>query len=1100
MSFSADSLSSLRLGDFEIHEELGRGGMGVVYRAHQISLNRRVALKVLSGNFSLTHQAVDRFKREAAAAARLHHPHIVPVYATGESEGLHFFAMELIDGQSLDKVISQMRANRQAESFLLRTTVPATDLEKTVVIDRPDKPTPLPPNGVSPMPAGETTIGGGQSTLFSAGRQFFDTLARMIADVAEALDYAHQQGVIHRDIKPGNLILSSGGRLHVGDFGLARLMEEPGLTMTGGILGSPHYMSPEQVDPENRTLDKRTDIYSLGVTLYEMLTLQTPYKGAGAEHIVNYILTREPKAPRKLNRHIPKDLETICLKAMEKDSSRRYQSGSEMADDLRRYANRFSIAARPISYAGRTIRWTQRHPAGAGLIIASLILLLALTGLWSAIKVQNTLQKQRDQERNARAAIRDARDGEANARQEIEGLKNFLQYSLRIRDAYAALESGDGPRAQELLDGIQNDSALASLPGFEWRHLWDRTQHWKGRSIWQESPGWRLSAVALSPDGTELAVSGSIKDVRIFYGMPRPTKFARVKGHSKWVNRVAYSPNGQLLATASDDQTVRLWDMTVYPPESSGILKGHTDKVYEAKFSPDGSRLVSCSSDGSLKLWDVANRSLSATLDAKAGRISSVAYAHDGSRIAAAGSDGAVRLWDPNNHSLLATMALHGGEVMSVAFSPDGRWLGSCDKQGLIKLTRLNSSQETTIVQGHKSAVYHLTFSPDSSTLSTCSLDKTLKLWSIPDLAEIKTFRGHRDLVFGSEFSSDGRGLVSVSMDGSTKLWDLTAMSQTNFVATPERRVWSARYAPNGKLMAELSTARHSFQSKTLRLWTLPEKAPLAELSAWTNSVIGINVSVGFSPDSHLLAAPGADGRVNFWNTTSRKLERSWKLDSPDLSGVRFSPDGARVAVWGVGPSIQLLDPETGESLDAWEAAPQKGRGVIMVEFSPDGKLIASVGRDQNQILVRDIHAKTNVFKLHAKNAKSIQSLAFSPDSTRLAEGDSLGKVRVWNAMSGEQIDELDGHVGMVNTLLYTRDGKSLISAAEDSTLAFWHAKLNQQIARFATPTPPGELSAVGVTSLDFNPELDEMAIAFGGFRIQFWRGLPPDMTPTANR
>src|SRR5262245_5603747 len=261
-----------RLGDFEIGREVGRGGMGVVYEARQVSLNRRVALKVLSGGLGLTPKTVQRFRREAEAAAKLHHTNIVPVYATGEENGTHFYAMELIEGPSLDAVIRQMRQARQANP---PTAPPSTPDELGATGPYIDN--------SAPSASGAAAL---TSSSLSSDGHYFDTVAKMIADVADALEYAHQQGVIHRDIKPSNVLVSPDGRLSINDFGLARMLEHPGMTMTGEFVGTPAYMSPEQITAGRVPIDHRTDMYSLGATLYELLTLQPPFAGKGRDQLL----------------------------------------------------------------------------------------------------------------------------------------------------------------------------------------------------------------------------------------------------------------------------------------------------------------------------------------------------------------------------------------------------------------------------------------------------------------------------------------------------------------------------------------------------------------------------------------------------------------------------------------------------------------------------------------------------------------------------------------------------------------------------------------------------------------------------------------------
>jgi serine/threonine protein kinase len=442
-----DTSGRQRLGDFEIVRELGRGGMGVVYEARQVSLNRRVALKVLSGGLGLTAKAVQRFRREAEAAAKLHHTNIVPVYATGEHSGTHFYAMELIHGPSLDHVILQMRVGASSAE-----STPDASADGSV----------LSPNLAQTGPHVEGSTAGLSSSSPGPNSSYCDNVARTIAEVADALEYAHQQGVVHRDIKPSNLLLSPAGRLSVSDFGLARMLEQPGMTMTGEFVGTPAYMSPEQITAGRTPLDHRTDIYSLGATLYEMLTLHPPFTGERRDQVLAQILHKEPMLPRKVKPKVPVDLETICLKAMEKDPDRRYQTAGAMAEDLRRYVNRFAISARRTGPVERLRKWVRRHPglaAAVGLaVVASLltgfIILQSMRNRQERIAAEDTARQKllTEKKQHAESLIFSGQFPEAKTTiQEAEELGAEEEWVL-WRQGQMAFHSGEVEKAIPLLD------------------------------------------------------------------------------------------------------------------------------------------------------------------------------------------------------------------------------------------------------------------------------------------------------------------------------------------------------------------------------------------------------------------------------------------------------------------------------------------------------------------------------------------------------------------------------------------------------------------------------------------------------------------------
>ena len=369
------------LGDYELKREIGRGGMGTVYEAWQRSLQRRVALKVLGSQVASSANAVMRFRREAQAAAKLSHTHIIPIYAQGEEDGIYYYAMEFIDGDGLNKIISELRTGHPVGD----STTTINDPEATIAL--------TPAEDVVSSTADTIAIakpGGARTSLSDSGvilstipasaasAEHFRMLARQIAAVADALDYAHKRGVIHRDIKPHNLIFSRDGRLMISDFGLARIAEQPGVTATGEMLGSPLYMSAEQISKGPSQVDHRTDVYSLGATMYEWLALSPPFPGETRERVINLILNSEPVRPRLHNPAMPVELETICLKALERDRDKRYQSAEQMRDDLIRFGLGEPIRARRPGMIRRSRKLIGRHQV-ASVALAAVVMAVALT-------------------------------------------------------------------------------------------------------------------------------------------------------------------------------------------------------------------------------------------------------------------------------------------------------------------------------------------------------------------------------------------------------------------------------------------------------------------------------------------------------------------------------------------------------------------------------------------------------------------------------------------------------------------------------------------------------------------------------------------------
>jgi serine/threonine protein kinase len=641
------------LDDYRIVREIGRGGMGVVYEAIQLSLNRRVALKALPDAAILDEKQLQRFKIESYAAASLHHSNIVPVYAVGCENGVHYYVMQFVEGRPLSDFIRGLRR-----------------LSAT----KPDAPVgPPAPNRASTAERQE--IAGRPP---AQGPAFCRAMASLALQAAEALDHAHQLGMVHRDIKPGNLLLESNGCLWVTDFGLAQISTEQGLTATRDVVGTLRYMSPEQARMLRLPVDHRTDIYSLGVTLYELLTLSHAFAGLEPQELLHQIAHEEPEPPRRRNHAIPPDLEAIVLRAMAKEPAERYPSARELANDLRRFLEDRPVKTRRPTPLHRLRKWARRHKAIVNTALAFGILMLLILGIgawWHTAELNESLELTKQREREAREREQEAQE---QHRQAVAHL-----YQSLIGEAQALRRARETGYRPKVWDRLRRALELET-PDKDVNILRQEATACMGDFVGQEPVTWTdlpppVGAIAFHPDGRHLAIAQGDGTIRI-RDTTSGKEHARIDTRSV-IGDLAFAPDGALLVVERETGSVEVWEPGSKDPWAR-TRKFHTARCpggSAATVTSEGKCLLACCEGARISLWDISGGAPAGRLSREGtASLSAPAWGHNGELLAAIASTsigGQVVVWDVPSGQVKRVIPSPVGSVLRLAFSPDGRWL-----------------------------------------------------------------------------------------------------------------------------------------------------------------------------------------------------------------------------------------------------------------------------------------------------------------------------------------------------------------------------------------------------------------------------------------
>jgi WD40 repeat protein len=980
-------------GDYELLEEVARGGMGVVFRARQVSLNRLVALKLISAGALATPDVVKRFKAEAEAAASLSHPNIVPIYEIGEHQGQHYFSMGFIDGPNLREQIS----NRKSKMVHPQTVVP------------------------------------------------------FVATVARAVHYAHQRGVLHRDIKPSNILLDAAGQPHLTDFGLAKLVEKESiLTHTNAVLGTPAYMAPEQARGEAKEVTTAADVYGLGTVLYETMTGSPPFGGGTSLETIRQVLEEDPRPPSIFNKAVDRDLETICLKCLEKEPGRRYSSAAGLAADLERWLRHEPIMVRPITRPERLWKWVRRRPALAALAFTSFLFVVTLLIVTTVASVR----------------LKAGRDGaEANL------------YVAETALAFAAWDRGSASLPRALLDKqLLRQGRAHDLRGFEWYYL-DALCENQPRSLFTFAPDSSpqlIFGLDCSPIGHLIAVGQVDGKIRLLDSLAR-REVGVMQSQNRWVYSVAFSSDGKRLLTTNPDQfdvwdvekqkiitkllghsakdhigvawspgdrwivttalenlydrehpgEIFIWDGNTY--EKLFALEGHAAGAWKPAFSPDGRYLATPHADGTILLWDLNARRPIKRFPRHGDIVSCVRFSPDGQWLASGSMDHTVRLWRVEGAEI-AALGSHERPVDSVAFSADGQWLASSSRDRTVKLWDLSKSkspQTPITLRGHTGRIWSVDFTPDSGMLVTGSLDGTVKLWDVGTLRNMQN-TGDNITSLGSAFSHDGR-LTARSENGTVVI--RAAESEETIHTLPAS---SAAFSPDGKVIAAVSGNKgfsiwdaHSFE----RLTDVPSDGAL-------------NSGVAFSPDGRWLLLSGASATadaVEIRQTAGWRFHMTWK--APATSGFAsysFSSDGQLLAASLTDSSVALLNLAS-QGLARALRTDLKAKQVVWV---PRTHTLCIGSADER---VRLWNLETDTMTVLTPDAGIVSAVAISPDAKTLAIGSQDGPIKLFNLPTRRELATLKGHLTFVASLSFSPDGTTLVSVGGDNSRV-WRTRRRPEV------------------------------------------------------
>jgi WD40 repeat protein/serine/threonine protein kinase len=1068
-----------RIGPYKLLQQLGEGGMGVVYMAEQEEpLRRRVALKIIKPGMDSA-QVIARFEVERQALALMDHPNIARVLDAGTTEsGRPYFVMELVHGVPITQYCD---ANKLSPRQRLELFIP----------------------------------------------------------VCRAIQHAHQKGIIHRDLKPSNVMVT----LHDGkpvskviDFGVAkateqRLTERTLFTQYGTIVGTLEYMAPEQAEMSGLGVDTRSDVYALGVLLYELLTGTTPLertrlRAAAYNEMLRLIREEEPPRPSRristsgdrlatisaerstqparLSRLVCGELDWIVMRCLEKDRTRRYDTASNLARDLERYLADEPVEAGPPSAGYKLRKIARKYKAGLATAagFAALLVLVVAGSAWQAVRATQAevLALANEQQANANAAKAEENEQDANQqrdqakqqRDEVRVLNDRLRqtlYAAHMNLAQQAWDVGGIERALELLQPYHPKAGESDLRSFEWHYL-NRLCHSDLLTLRYTGI---VQSVAFSPDGKRLASASSRFEKGTRVGEVRMSdaqtgrELLTLK-HDDVVSLV-FSLDGKRLATASTGR--RRWGN---PPAQPQHIPGEV-KVWDAQtgqelltlkdsdglgqvvFSPDGKRLARGrppgSHGGQVRVWDAQTGQEALTLTTGLlGQLHSVAFSPDGKRLATAMSGaqgvgqsggmrgpgvGGVKVWELESGKEVLSLK---GSAASLVFSPDGQRLASAggdtsDGAPSVRVWDARTGQELFSLKSGDN--WSVAFSPDGQRLAGTSEDgKTVKVWDAQTGKELLSFKGHTEAVVSVAFSPDGKRLASASHDKTVKLWDAEIRQEPiklSLEGSKGERYNLYPFSPDGKRLASASLQGDG----TVRVWDAQTGQELLTSKADNRRVR----AVAFSPDGRRMAisrdvlgkpsGPPVSHELTVCDAQTGQELLTWK-PAASVDDLVVSPDGKRLA----GNHGRSGQGQRDEELKVWDAQTGqellniKGRGYNPV-FSPDGKCLAAVSGGGTP-KVWDMQTGQELLTFKGHKDYWVESVAFSPDGKRVASASEDKTVRVWDAQTGQELLTYKGHTGEVSGVAFSPDGKRLASAGEDKLVKVWDAQTGQELLTLKLP------------------------------------------------
>ena len=982
---------------YVVLEELGRGGMGVVYKARQVSLNRLVALKMIAAPGRVSRRALDRFRLEAEAAAGFRHPAIVPIYEVGQQSGCPYLTMEYVSGGNLHQ-----------------------------------------------------RLAGGPLAPADA--------VRLLLPIARAVQHAHEHGIVHRDLKPANVLLDESGAPKIADFGLAKRLLAGGteLTNTAEVIGTPSYMAPEQAGTSAAAVGPWTDVYGLGAILYELLTGAPPFRASTALGTLLLVRDQRPVPPRRVRAGVPRDLETICLKCLGKDPRDRYGSAAALADDLERFLGGKPVRARPAGTLGHALRWSRRHPAVAALMVA---LTLALVAGYAATMHQwQEAVKGRDAaERATKArdatldrfrialAHREWLGGNAARAEELldscsDEQKKQWEWRYVRRLCHSQLHTLAGhtatvravayrPEVGRKLATPGGQLATAGLDGTV--RLWDLGAKPPTGVTLVASEG-AANCVAYRRDGGRIA-SGHDSGVVLIW-QPDGQPVGRLPARDPLaVASVAYL-DGDRLAVARADGRVEVWDAARQTLVRSWAA--HAGKVSQVAGSPNGQMLATASSvDANVRVWNAATGERVQTLPPHPLSALAVAFSPDGGTVASAGSDLKVRLYVLATGRERLMLADHAAPVQSVGFSPDGGRVASAGGDGAMNVCDAATGRLLYALHGHSGGVAQIAFSPDGETLASAGEDRTAKLWdatagsqeaaSLPSFLPSSLPSLSPSLTVCFDFSPDGRRLAAGMTHGRVSVWDLA--THTGVQLPHPGRVRSVAFSPDANELVSVGE-----DGKGMR-WALDGErgVPLPDAPG------GETVAVAYRSAGAVLVVRRDKGLALWLNEGGRET-RLAELgpvapDAPEgaVAVTAFSGDRGRLAVATAG-RVAVHDTHTGKRMDSLPAEGVTAlaldrQGEVLAVGSSDGVLIRHLTGDRVEVRCRD-------------HAGAIHGLAFTPDGRRLASSAQDMTVRLWDTQTGEGVLTLQRGLHNRSPLAFSRDGVLLASVGLDLEPRVWSA------------------------------------------------------------